>query len=82
MRTPPSRTLPGAAAALITVVFWGSAFAGIRAGLHSYSPTHLALLRFISASAALALLAAVRGIRRPALRDLPLILLLGQSRWS
>ena len=38
MSIPSSRTLPGAAAALITVVFWGSAFAGIRAGLHSYSP--------------------------------------------
>jgi drug/metabolite transporter (DMT)-like permease len=77
MSTPSSRKLPGAAAAIITVVFWGSAFAGIRAGLHSYSPTHLALLRFIAASAALALIAALRGIRRPALRDVPLILLLG-----
>lgn len=77
MSTPSSRKLPGAAAAVITVVFWGSAFAGIRAGLHSYSPAHLALLRFISASAALAPIAALRGIRRPALRDLPMILLLG-----
>ena len=46
-----SRSLPGAASAAITIIFWGSAFAGIRAGLHSYSPAHLALLRFLAASA-------------------------------
>jgi drug/metabolite transporter (DMT)-like permease len=76
---PPasSRTLPGAAAALITVVFWGSAFAGIRAGLHSYSPTHLALLRFLSASAACAIIVVRPGMRRPMLRDIPLVGLLG-----
>lgn len=77
MSTRYSRTLPGAAAAAITVVFWGSAFAGIRAGLHSYSPTHLALLRFLSASAALALIVARPGMRRPVLRDVPLVVLLG-----
>jgi len=77
MSTRYSRTLPGAAAAAITVVFWGSAFAGIRAGLHSYSPTHLALLRFLSASAALALIVARPGMRRPVIRDVPLVVLLG-----
>jgi len=82
MRTSSSRTLPGAAAAVITIVFWGSAFAGIRAGLHSYSPAHLALLRFLAASAALAVIALARGIRLPALRDLPLIALLGLLGFS
>jgi drug/metabolite transporter (DMT)-like permease len=77
MSMQSSRRLPGAAAAVITVVFWGSAFAGIRAGLHSYSPSHLALLRFLAASGALAFIAGLRGIRRPASRDLPRILLLG-----
>jgi len=77
MSAPASRTLPGAAAALITVVFWGSAFAGIRAGLHSYSPTHLALLRFLAASVACAVIVVRPGMRRPALRDVPLIVLLG-----
>ena len=77
MSAPASRTLPGAAAALITVVFWGSAFAGIRAGLHSYSPTHLALLRFLAASAACAVIVVRPGMRRPALRDAPRIVLLG-----
>jgi drug/metabolite transporter (DMT)-like permease len=72
-----SRTFPALGAALITVLFWGSAFAGIRAGLHSYTPTHVALLRFLSASAALGIFAAVTRMRLPALRDVPLILLLG-----
>jgi drug/metabolite transporter (DMT)-like permease len=74
--------MPGAAAAIITVAFWGSAFAGIRAGLHSYSPAHVALLRFLAASAALGVIAAVRGIRRPLLRDVPLIVLLGLLGFS
>ncbi len=82
MKRITSRTLPGAAAAAVTIVFWGSAFAGIRAGLHSYSPTHLALLRFLSASAGLGVVALARGIRRPALRDLPLIGLLGLLGFS
>src|SRR5271157_5948493 len=77
MSAPSSRSLPGAAAALITIVFWGSAFAGIRAGLHSYSPAHLALLRFLCASAACAVIVARPGMHRPALRDVPLVALLG-----
>jgi drug/metabolite transporter (DMT)-like permease len=75
--TPPSRAFSVAAAAAITVVFWGSAFAGIRAGLHSYSPTHLALLRFLSASIVLAIFAAATRMRMPAPRDVPLIAVLG-----
>jgi drug/metabolite transporter (DMT)-like permease len=82
MSTTSSRTLPGAAAAVITIAFWGSAFAGIRAGLHSYSPAHLALLRFLAASAALAVIAVLRGIRLPALRDVPLIAVLGLLGFS
>ena len=76
---PASRSRAGAivAAAIVTVCFWGTAFAAIRAGLHSYSPTHLALLRFLVASGALALYAAVTRMRLPALRDVPVILLLG-----
>ena len=77
MKPAAPRTLPVASAALITVLFWGSAFAGIRAGLHSYAPAQLALLRFLSASAVLAVFAAVTRMRLPALRDIPLILLLG-----
>ena len=90
MSAASSRALPGAVAATVTVVFWGSAFAGIRAGLHSYSPAHLALLRFLSASAALALITALRalrgtaspGIRLPRLRDVPLVGALGLLGFS
>src|SRR5208337_3116396 len=77
MNAPSSQRLPGAAAAVITVVFWGSAFAGIRAGLHSYSPAHVALLRFLCASAACAVIVARPGMRRPAIRDVPRVALLG-----
>ncbi len=65
------------AAAAATILFWGSAFAGIRAGLHSYSPTHVALLRFLVASAVLAVYALATRMRLPARRDLPLVFLLG-----
>jgi drug/metabolite transporter (DMT)-like permease len=66
-----------APAIAITVLFWGSAFAAIRAGLQSFSPTHLALLRFLSASLALVIFAAVTRMRLPALKDLPAVFLLG-----
>jgi drug/metabolite transporter (DMT)-like permease len=54
-----------------TLVLWASAFAGIRAGLHAYSPGQLAVLRFIVASLTLAIYAAVAHFRRPELRDIP-----------
>jgi drug/metabolite transporter (DMT)-like permease len=66
-----------AGAALVTIFFWGSSFAAIRAGLHSYSPAHLAVLRFLSASAALVVFALVTRMRLPTLRDVPLVFLLG-----
>lgn len=65
------------AAAAVTIVFWGSAFAGIRAGLRSYSPAHVALLRFLAASAVMGIYALASRMRLPALRDLPLVGLLG-----
>lgn len=64
-------------ALMITVVLWGSAFAGIRAVLGEYSPGELALLRFVVASAALGLYAAAARMPLPRRRDLPKILLLG-----
>jgi len=74
MKSATPRTLPVAGSALITVIFWGSAFAGIRAGLHSYAPAQLALLRFLSASAVLAVYAVVTRMRLPALKDVPQVL--------
>ncbi|MEW6274538.1 MAG: EamA family transporter [Bacillota bacterium] len=61
----------------VTVFFWASAFAGIRAGLTAYTPGHLALFRFLVASAVLAGYAALTRMRLPAKQDLPAILLLG-----
>ncbi len=66
-----------AGALLITLLLWASAFAGIRAGLGSYSPGALILLRFLVASVALALYALLARMRLPARRDLPAMALLG-----
>ena len=55
----------------ITLIFWASSFAGNRAGLESYHPGSLILLRFLVASTVLGLYAAVtRGIRAPKAADL------------
>ncbi len=61
----------------VTLVLWSSAFAGIQAGLEAFPPGQLALFRFLSASTLMAVVAIARRTRLPALRDLPLILLLG-----
>lgn len=39
------------AAIAVAIILWASAFVGIRAGLHEYSPEGLALLRYLVASA-------------------------------
>jgi drug/metabolite transporter (DMT)-like permease len=64
-------------AALVTILFWASAFAAIRAGLMGLSPGHLVLLRFLLAGAILLLYARVRGLRPPKREDLPRLFLLG-----
>ncbi len=69
-----SRTLFALA---LTLVLWASAFAGIRAGLRAYSPANLAILRFLIASSVLAIYAAIAHFRRPALRDVPGLILTG-----
>jgi len=69
-----SRTLIALAFAL---VIWGSAFAGIRAGLRAYSPANLAILRFLVASLVLAIYAGIAHFRRPVLRDVPGLVLTG-----
>ena len=61
----------------ITLLFWSSSFAGIRAALSDYSPQHLVLFRFLVASVVLAGYAALTRMRLPDKRDLPVILLLG-----
>jgi drug/metabolite transporter (DMT)-like permease len=59
------------------LVLWASAFAGIRAGLHAYSPGQLAVLRFLVASLTLAVYAGVAHFRRPELRDIPGLIISG-----
>src|SRR5579862_9656556 len=69
-----SRTLVALA---FTLVVWASAFAGIRAGLRGYSPADLAILRFMVASAVLAVYAGFAHFRRLELRDIPGLVLTG-----
>ena len=64
-------------ALLISVSLWGSGFIGIRVALTAYSPTHLALLRFLFASTSILIYALVAGVRPPALKDIPFIMLTG-----
>jgi drug/metabolite transporter (DMT)-like permease len=68
-RVPPVST--ATVALSVTIFFWASAFVGIRAGLHGYSPTHLALLRYIVASLVLGLYAGLRRMPPPHWRDFP-----------
>jgi len=68
---------PVIAAIAITVVTWASAFAGIRAGLASFSPQSVALLRYATASILLALYALITRAPFPHLRDWPALALLG-----
>jgi drug/metabolite transporter (DMT)-like permease len=56
-------------AVLFTILFWASAFAGIREGLKAFSPEHVALYRFLVASLVLAGYAAFRRFPLPSLPD-------------
>jgi drug/metabolite transporter (DMT)-like permease len=72
-----SENLKAAAAALITVLLWGSAFPGIEAGLEAYGPGQLALLRYLFASATMAVIALFRPFNTPRVGDLPGLVVLG-----
>jgi len=65
------------AAGLTTVVFWASAFVGIRAAAVDLSPGALALGRLMVASIALGLIVAVRRPAWPSPRDLVPIVAIG-----
>jgi drug/metabolite transporter (DMT)-like permease len=67
----PRLDLKRLTAVLVTILSWGSAYAGIRAALVAYSPAHVALLRFGTASVALAVYAALTRMKLPALQDVP-----------
>jgi drug/metabolite transporter (DMT)-like permease len=62
-----------------TLLMWASVFVGIRSALGAYSPYHLALLRYLTASIILLGVQAVTGFRWPDARDLPQIFFLGLS---
>jgi drug/metabolite transporter (DMT)-like permease len=64
-------------ALVVTVVFWASAFAGIRAGLGSYGPGEIALFRFLVASVVLGGIAIFRRMPLPERRDVPAVFLAG-----
>jgi drug/metabolite transporter (DMT)-like permease len=64
-------------AGLVTVVFWASAFVGIRAAALDLTPGALALGRLIVGSIALGLIVAVRRPAWPARRDLLAIVAIG-----
>ena len=67
-------------AVAITLVFWSSAFAGIRAGLEGgYTPGHLVLLRFLSASLIFVIYAIFRKVQLPKGKDWIRLALLGFS---
>jgi len=61
----------------VALIFWASAFAGIRAGLRAYAPAHLALFRYLIASTVLAIYARFAHFRRPAWRDIPVLMVAG-----
>jgi drug/metabolite transporter (DMT)-like permease len=60
-----------------TLIFWASAFAGIRAGLNAYSPGNLVLFRFLTASLVLLFYAMITRMPLPEKKDLPAIFFLG-----
>jgi len=64
-------------ALLVCVILWGSGFIGIRIALTAYSPAHLALLRFLAASATIVMYAIVARVRPPGRKDLAYILMTG-----
>jgi drug/metabolite transporter (DMT)-like permease len=64
-------------AAGVTVLLWASAFPGIRAGLRSYSPAHVALVRYAVASITLGVYAVATRLPLPRWRDVPGVALTG-----
>ena len=64
-------------ALLSSMVLWASGFVGIRAGLVGYTPEHLAVLRFLVASATMAIYALIARTAMPKRRDIPFILVTG-----
>ena len=61
----------------IAIIFWASAFSGIRAALEDFSPGPMALFRFGVASLVLLAIVLLRGMPLLAKKDVPFFLVLG-----
>lgn len=61
----------------ITILLWASAFPGIRVALTAYSPEHISLFRLLVGSFVLIIIAVFTKTPLPALKDIPVIFLLG-----
>lgn len=77
MSLPAERKTAAAAAALLTVTLWASAFVGIRSAGHHLSPGALALGRLLITFVSLGVLVATRREPLPSRRDLPALALCG-----
>ena len=77
VRPVPAGSRPAVLAAAGTVVLWASAFPAIAVAVPHLGPVGLSVARLGVASLALALAAPFLRVRRPRLRDLPLIALCG-----
>ncbi|TCM60033.1 drug/metabolite transporter (DMT)-like permease [Acinetobacter calcoaceticus] len=64
-------------ALVVVIVCWAYSPVGIRLGLQTYSPEHLALFRFLIASSFMVVLALLLKINRLKWRDIPLLASLG-----
>ena len=62
---------------MVAIVLWASAFTGVRLALPDYEPGHIALLRFLVASAIMGSYAVAARMRLPQKKDLPGIFALG-----
>lgn len=61
----------------VTLAVWSTTFAGLRAALEHFSPGHLVVLRWGIASVLLVAYGLATGMKLPARRDLPAIVLAG-----
>lgn len=55
---------------ILTIIFWASAFVGIRHAVSEYHPLELALFRYIVASITLLIVSIIKKIRLPNIKDL------------
>lgn len=62
-------------AIVLTIIFWASAFTGIRVALAAYAPEQIAFLRYVIASVILLVYSLLSRMPLPHLQDIPLLAL-------